>query len=271
MGRKSVALALSCGGARGYAHIGVIEVLEEFGYEIKSIAGSSMGAVIGGIYAADKLEKYTEWVKTLKKLDVWRLLDLSFTKKAVFKGDKVISFLEGLLGDCNIEELEKDFTAVAVDIIHQKEVWFKEGSLFTALRASCAIPGIFTPVYYHNKILADGGILNPLPIAPVLNANVDMIVAVNVNSDVDYQNENFKSNFTQDQLPEDLSVIDIMMQSIITMQTKITQFHLATYTPDILIEIPRTSCGLFDFHLANEMIELGKNVTYKILNENLSL
>ncbi len=271
MEKKSVALALSCGGARGYAHIGVIEVLEELGFEIKSIAGSSMGAVVGGIYAANKLDVYTGWVKTLKKLDVWRLLDLSFNKKAVFKGDKIINFLEELLGDCNIEDFEKDFTAVAVDIINQKEVWFKEGSLFTAIRASSSIPGIFTPVYYHNKILADGGILNPLPIAPVLNANVDIVIAVNVNSDVNYQNENFKSNFTQEQLPENLSVIDIMMQSIITMQTKITQFHLATYSPDIIIEIPRTSCGLFDFHLANEMIELGKNVTYKVLKENLSL
>ncbi len=266
MEKKSVALALSCGGARGYAHIGVIEVLEELGFEIKAIAGSSMGAVIGGIYAAGKLDIYTEWVKSLHKIDVLKLLDLSFSKKAVFKGDKVINFIENLIGDCNIEDLDINFTAVAVDILNQKEVWFSEGSLFTAIRASTAIPGIFTPVYYNNRILADGGILNPLPIAPVLNADVDLIIAVNVNSDKKYDNINYK--FGTIDKPENLSIIDIMMQSIITMQTKITQFHLASYSPDIIINIPRTSCGLFDFHLANQIIELGKKITIEVLKEN---
>ena len=264
---KTVALALSSGGARGYAHIGVIEVLEELGFEIKAIAGSSMGAVVGGIYAAGKLDIYTEWVKSLHKIDVLRLLDLSFNKKAVFKGDKVINYIEKLIGDYNIEDFKIHFTAVAVDILNQKEVWFSEGSLFTAIRASTAIPGIFTPVYHNNRILADGGILNPIPIAPVLNSDVDLIIAVNVNSDKHYEDESFEYKFVQQEKPEKLNIIDIMMQSINTMQTRITKYQLAAYSPDVIIEIPRMSCGLFDFHLANELIELGRNIARKVLKK----
>ena len=268
MNKKTVALALSSGGARGYAHIGVIKVLEEFGYEIKTIAGSSIGAVIGGIYAAGKLDIYTEWVKSLHKIDVLRLLDLSFNKKAIFKGDKVINFVEKLIGDCNIEEFSIKFTAVAVDILKRKEFWFNQGSLWTAIRASTAIPGVFTPVYLDNKILVDGGVLNPLPIAPVLNSNVDLIIAVDVNSEIEYKNEDFEYIFSKEQEIEELNIVDILMQSVIIMQSKITQFKLAAYTPDILIEIPRNSCGLFDFHLANEMIQLGKNIAKKVFLSN---
>ncbi len=268
MNKKTVALALSSGGARGYAHIGVIEVLEELGYEIKTIAGSSIGAVIGGIYAAGKLNIYTEWVKSLHKIDVLRLLDLSFNKKAIFKGDKVINFVEKLIGDCNIEEFPIKFTAVAVDILKRKEFWFTQGSLWTAIRASTAIPGVFTPVYIDNKILVDGGVLNPLPIAPVLNSNVDLIIAVDVNSEKEYKNEDFEYIFSKEQEIDELNIVDILMQSVIIMQSKITQFKLAAYTPDILIEIPRNSCGLFDFHLANEMIQLGKNIAKKVLSSH---
>ena len=143
---KTVSLVLGSGGARGLAHIGIIQWLEERGYEIESIAGSSMGALVGGIHAIGELDAYTHWVKALRQIDVLRLLDFSFQKSGLIKGDRVISVLKELTGDRNIEELPISFTAVATNVNDQREVWLNHGSLFDAIRASIAIPTIFTPV-----------------------------------------------------------------------------------------------------------------------------
>ncbi len=270
---KTISLALSAGGARGYAHIGVIEVLEEFGLKIKSIAGSSMGAVIGGIYSANKLDVYKEWVTGLDKIDVWKMLDLSFTKKGIFKGDRIINFLEkALIGHYEIEDFQVKFTAVAVDIVSHREVWFSRGPLFDAIRASIAIPGLFTPVYMENKILVDGGILNPLPIAPVLNDHNDLIIAVDVNSSREADSILLKHfQKSSDKHSEELNMLNILMQSINIMQNKISKFRLASYSPDLVIEIPKYCCGIFDFHRAEEMIKIGriiaKNELEKFFNK----
>jgi NTE family protein len=270
--KKTVSLALSVGGARGYAHIGVIEVLEEYGFQIKSIAGSSMGAVIGGIYAAKKLDEYKKWVTSLDKIDVWKMLDLSFTKRGIFKGDKIINFLErSIVGNYNIEDFEIKFTAVAVDIISHREVWLNKGSVFDAIRASIGIPGIFTPFYKDNKILVDGGILNPLPIAPVLNDNADLIIAVDVNSSREADTallEHFHD--TDDKVSEEMNMLNILMQSINIMQNKITKFKLASYSPNLVIEIPKYCCGIFDFHKAGKMIELGRIVAQNEIKKFLA-
>ncbi len=258
--KKNVSLVLSAGGARGYAHIGVIEVLEAYGFNIRSIAGSSMGAVIGGIYAAEKLDIYKEWVTSLDKMDVWKMLDLSFTKKGIFKGDKIINFLEKkLIGYHNIEDFKIRFTAVAVDIISHREVWFTKGPLFDAIRASIGIPGLFTPIYKRGKILVDGGILNPLPIAPVLNDDSDLIIAVDVNS-----SREADSSLIDDIQPEcrdeekKMNMINVLMESINIMQNKISKFKLASYSPDLVIEIPKYCCNIFDFDKAGKMIEIGR-------------
>ena len=178
--KKTVALVLGSGGARGYAHIGAIEEIERRGYQIGCIAGCSMGAVVGGIYAAGKLDAYRRWIESLDYLDVLRLVDVSFRMGAI-RGDKVFGHIQRLVGDLNIEDLPIPFTAVAADLTHQKEVWFQEGCLHQAMRASAAIPSLFTPVMKGNRVLVDGGLLNPLPIVPVVASHCDLVVAVNLN------------------------------------------------------------------------------------------
>jgi len=178
---KRVALVLGSGGARGYAHIGVIEELEARGYEIACVAGCSMGAVIGGIYAAGKLKEYRDWTESLDYLDVIRLLDVSFRLGAI-RGGKVFGQIREIVGEINIEDLAIPYTAVATDLTNQQEIWFQEGCLHQAMRASAAIPSLFTPVLQGNRMLVDGGLLNPLPIVPVVSSHCDLIIAVNLNS-----------------------------------------------------------------------------------------
>lgn len=179
MGNR-VALVLGSGGARGYAHIGVIEELEQRGYEITCIAGCSMGAVVGGIYAAGKLDQYRSWIETLDYFDMLRLMDPSFSLGAI-RGEKIFGRIREILGAVNIEDLPIAFTAVATDLTNQQEIWFQEGNLEQAMRASAAIPSLFTPVVQGNRVLVDGGILNPLPIVPVVSSHSDLIIAVNLN------------------------------------------------------------------------------------------
>lgn len=175
-----VALALGGGGARGYAHIGVIQVLQERGYEIVSIAGSSMGAVIGGLHAAGRLGAYTDWVRTLTQRDVWRLLDPSFKAPGVIRAEKVLAQVNELLGDVVIEELSLPFTAVATDLLAGKEVWFQHGPAAPAIRASFALPSFISPVVLNGRLLADGGLLNPVPVAPLAAVPADVTVAVSL-------------------------------------------------------------------------------------------
>lgn len=178
---KRVALVLGSGGARGYAHIGVIEEIERRGYDIACVAGCSMGAVIGGIYAAGKLDEYRNWIESLDYLDVLRLVDVSFRLGAI-RGDKVFGQIRKIVGEINIEQLRIPYTAVAADLTNQQEIWFQEGCLHQAMRASAAIPSLFTPVMQGNRTLVDGGILNPLPIVPVVSSHCDLIIAVNLNA-----------------------------------------------------------------------------------------
>ncbi|WP_455924837.1 patatin-like phospholipase family protein [Pseudomonas putida] len=179
--KKRVALVLGSGGARGYAHIGVIEEIERRGYEIACVAGCSMGAVVGGIYAAGKLDEYRRWIESLDYLDVLRLVDVSFRLGAI-RGEKVFGQIRKIVGELNIEDLRIPYTAVATDLTNQQEIWFQEGCLHQAMRASAAIPSLFTPVIQGNRMLVDGGILNPLPIVPVVSSHCDLIIAVNLNS-----------------------------------------------------------------------------------------
>ena len=178
----SVSLVLGSGGARGHAHIGVIRALEEFGFRIRNISGCSMGALIGGMYAAGKLDTYTEWAWELERSDVVRLLDFSFNWKSLFKGERIFEVLKELVGDRQIEELDRGYTAVATALDEQREVWLNEGSLFRAMRASCSVPGVFSPVELNGQLLVDGGLVNPIPIAPTLNDSTDLTIAVNLNA-----------------------------------------------------------------------------------------
>ena len=178
-----IALALGSGGARGYAHVGVIQVLVERGYDIVTIAGSSMGALVGGLHAAGSLEPYTDWATSLSQLDVLRLLDPSLSSPGAIKADKVFARVRELLGGVLIEDLAIPFTAVASDLFAGREVWFQSGPADVAIRASIAIPSVITPVMHNGRLLADGGLLNPVPIAPLAAARADATVAVSLGGD----------------------------------------------------------------------------------------
>ena len=180
----TVSLVLGSGGARGLAHIGLIHWLEENGYEIRSISGCSIGSVIGGIYAAGKLDEYETWVRGVTRFDILSLLDIAWSSSGgLIKGDKLIETLTTLVGDLQIEDLPIRFTAVAMDIDHKKEIWFNDGPLFDAIRASISLPLFFTPHSYRGCRLIDGGVLNPVPIAPTFSDNTDLTIAVNLGGD----------------------------------------------------------------------------------------
>jgi NTE family protein len=180
-----VALVLGSGGARGYAHIGVIYELRDRGYDIAGVSGSSMGALVGGLEAAGKLDEYADWAESLTQGAVLRLLDPSFTAAGVLRAGKILDAVRDILGDTSIEQLPIPFTAVATDLVAGKSVWLQRGPVDAAIRASIAIPGLIAPHVLDGRLLADGGILDPLPMAPVAAVNADLTVAVNLSGSED--------------------------------------------------------------------------------------
>jgi NTE family protein len=276
---KTVSLVLGSGGARGLAHIGVIRALEATGAKIEAVSGSSMGALVGGIYAAGKLTAYEDWVCRLEKSDVLSFIDWSFAGGGLMKGRKIISKLEELVGQTSIEELDIDFTAVAVDIDNGREMWLSRGSLFDAIRASIAIPGIFTPHRYRGRTLVDGGILNPVPVAPTLRCVTDVTIVVDVNgppadppplaASVEEEGEGvidrlreFVDGFRSDRRPEETQpgLLAVLMRSLDTMQAVIARQHMAVFHPDLTVLVPKNACMVHEFHLARPMIDLGREL-----------
>ena len=284
---KTVSLVLGSGGARGHAHIGVIKAIEERGLEISNIAGTSMGSVIGGIYAAGELDTYIEWARRLQKKDVVKLLDLSFSTVSIFKGERIFEVLKELIGDREIEDLDRGFTAVAAAIEEQREVWLNKGPLFQAIRASTAVPGVFSPVKIAGRMLVDGGIVNPIPIAPTLSDSTDLTIAVNLNSIAetytpesndpvrdDEEAEGYREKIQQflgdligsdDDASDPPDATDLLIRSVDVMQGAIARLKLAAYTPDMVIEIPRDACTFFEFDRASELTELGYKQACKVL------
>jgi len=274
----TVSLVLGSGGARGLAHIGVIQWLTESGYEIRSIAGSSMGALVGGIYATGKLEIYAQWVLALERLQVLRLLDPSFGRNGLFKGERIIGVLRELIGDCAIEDLPISFTAVATDLDSGEEVWLNEGKLFDAIRASMATPLVFTPFKHGTRTLLDGALVNPLPIAPTLNDNNNLTIAVNLGGpaearptppatspivDGNAYRQRIRAFIENLHLGRTTGVparglLDIALASMQTMQHTIARLKLAAYSPDVIVEVPRNACGFYEFWRAEELIKLGR-------------
>lgn len=184
--KKNVALVLSSGGPRGWAYIGAIEELVSRGYEITSVAGTSIGSLVGGIYAAGKLDEVKEWLFNLDAWKVFTLMDLSLSKNHIVKGDKVIEALKEIVPNVNIEDLKLPYRAVAADLYTGEEVVFDRGPLFDAIRASISIPSLFRPVRYGYRTLVDGGIVNTMPIDRVIRTEGDILVAFDVNDiDVD--------------------------------------------------------------------------------------
>jgi len=293
----SLSLVLGSGGARGYAHIGVIEELLAQGFDIRSIAGSSMGALIGGVYAAGKLDAYRDWVLPFARLDVLRLVDWTISGGGFIKGDRIIGALREMIGDIDIEDLPVSYTAVAVDLDAQREVWFSRGSLFDAIRASIAIPTIFRPHHYEGRLFVDGGLLNPLPVSPTLRDLTNATIAVDVNAPAEPLDgvpvaDGSTAESAADpavNLPSkrarrmgrligslldrrnsravarDPSILELFARSLDTVQETITRLKLAAQPPDLLITIPRNVCTFYDFHRAEEAIEIGRRRTREAL------
>ncbi|MGI9202833.1 MAG: patatin-like phospholipase family protein [Woeseiaceae bacterium] len=279
--KTAISLVLGSGGARGLAHIGVIHELHDRGYEIHSISGCSAGALVGGIYAAGKLKEFEDWVRAISKLDIVTLLDISWGKDGLVKGDRIIGTLVDLVGDVAIEDLSIPFTAIAADIEKEKEVWLNSGSLFDAIRSSISLPLLFTPVRYGEGYIIDGGVLNPVPIAPTFHDDTDLKIAVNLGGTPEkhlkYKQEVKRTSSNSSSLRKKLDrfigdikgtsagdagrgrdVYDIANQAFDAMQGTIARQKLAAYPPDIEIVIARNACGMLEFDRASEMIELGR-------------
>lgn len=315
-----IALALGSGGARGYAHIGVINELTERGYQIVGVAGSSMGALVGGLHAAGRLDEFAHWAGSLTQRAVLRLLDPSLSSPGVLRAGKILDAVRDILGDVAIEDLPIPYTSVATDLIAGKSVWLQRGALDDAIRASIAIPGIFTPHVLDGRLLADGGILDPLPMAPLSGVKADLTVAVSLaggdpavrldepparvttarlsrmwrsttalldtstaqrvmdtpaarsvlsrfSSSLEDGAEAAESLAEGDSpaLPR-LGSFEIMNRTIDIAQSALARHTLATYPPDLLIEVPRSACRSLEYHRAEEVIEIGQELAAAALD-----
>jgi NTE family protein len=256
----------------------VIQWLTENGYSIRSISGTSIGALVGGIYAANKLEVYAEWVLALERMHVLRLLDPTIGRPGIFKGERIISVLRDLIGDCDIETLPISFTAVATDLESGQEVWLQSGRLFDAIRASIATPMVFTPVRHGDRTLLDGAVVNPVPVAPTRDDATDLTIAVGLSGpaesaptsptsesligDNSYRRrirkfvESVRPAFNSK--PASRGMLDVAFTSMQAMQDTISHLRLSACSPDVMIEIPRNACGFFEFWRAEELIALGR-------------
>lgn len=322
-GGPTATVVLGSGGARGYAHIGALQVIEEHGFEVVATAGTSMGALVGGLYAAGKLPEYTEWVTGLRQLDILRLVDLSLSAGGAMRGEKVFAIVREMLGSIRIEELPIAYTAVATDLLAQREVWFQDGLLVDAIRASIAIPSLFTPVVTETQLLVDGALMNPVPILPTLSSQADVTIAVHLSGDTRRHGPtrptgplsgpeldaligdgaDGSDGATEGRDPDDLHPtessfrrraarffdweavramisragdrpdadsitdladvgrLDIVNLAYETMQATLTNYKLAGYPPDVLVEIPKSAARTFEFHKAPELIRLGRERT----------
>jgi NTE family protein len=281
---KTVSLVLSSGGARGLAHVGVIEELERRGYAIGEIAGCSAGALVGGMYAAGKLPEFKDWICNLDRVDVFSLMDFTFSSRGFIKGEKVYQALKKVVPDQNIENLPIRFSCNAVDVNSGKEHVFTQGSLYKAIRASGSIPSVFLPAQIDKRNFIDGGVLNPVPISLISDPHRTLIVVVNTNSLaehflppahkksiqkksmtmpgwlMDYQNK-MKQYF-----PEEIkkvqqrrySAMELVTRSFDLLQDRYCQLLLENYKVEVEIKVASIQAGTLEFHRAAELIEVGR-------------
>ncbi|WP_296705114.1 patatin-like phospholipase family protein [Algoriphagus sp.] len=291
--RKSVSLVLSSGGARGLAHVGVIEELEKRGYHIAEIAGCSAGALVGGMYAAGKLEEFKDWICHLDRVDVFSLMDFTFSSRGFIKGEKVYTALKKVVKDCQIEDFKIPFVCNAVDYKTGEEVVFREGSLYAAIRASGSIPTVFQPARHHRHELIDGGVLNPVPISLLKRPHEHQVVVVGLNGPdtelitppkKDSEGHRFISmpgwlreyrNKMRQYFPEQekveksssLSSINLMTRSFDLLQDRFCSLLIEKYPVDVNIRIARNQAGTLEFHRAAELIEIGRQKAIIALNK----
>ncbi|RHX92542.1 patatin-like phospholipase RssA [Leptospira stimsonii] len=276
--KRIVGLALGSGSARGWSHIGVIRVLESYGWKPDIICGTSIGSIVGAFYAAGKLDRLEEWVQTLEWKDILGFMDISFGG-GLISGKKLFDFFEKEFKDLNFEHLEKKFGAVATDIDNGAEIWLRDGSVPQAVRASISLPGIFSPVKREERWLVDGGLVNPVPVSLCKAMGAEFVIAVDLNQDLldrkdspeegiekENNRKSFMSRFWGKDLDENLQkekdekpgMIEVMSKSINVMQIRITRSRMAGDPPDLIIAPRLRNIGLMEFHRAKECIEEGK-------------
>lgn len=289
---KSVSLVLSSGGARGLAHVGVIEELEKRGYHIAEIAGCSAGALVGGMYAAGKMEEFKDWICHLDRLDVFSLMDFTLSTRGFIKGEKVYNALKKVIEDCQIEELGIPFYCNAVDYISGKEVIFREGSLYAAIRASGSIPTVFQPARHLRYELIDGGVLNPIPLSLLQQAEENMIVVVGLNAGdselvvppkkdskgkkfismpawvIEYRNKMRQYFPEQEKIekPASLSSISLMTRSFDLLQDRFSALLIERHQVDVTVQVARNQAGILEFYRAEELIEIGREKAAQALD-----
>ena len=269
--KQKVALVLASGGAKGFAHIGAIEALEESGYEITSIAGASMGALIGGIYAAGGLDKVKEWMYDLTNKEVFRLVDFTLSPHAFVKGDRLMDALKAIVPDCNIENLNIPYCAVATDLKEGREVVLRSGSLYAAIRASISIPMLFRPVEHEDMLLIDGGITNGLPLDRVERTEGDKLVAVNL-EDSDWEDDDAEMPKAESgtsaltilsrKLQAGLNAlsnnyISLTYDTISILMKRNTEMALRLTPPDIYLNVSLGEYGSHDYDEAEAIAKLG--------------
>ena len=282
MKSKNVALVLGSGGARGIAHIAVIEELTRAGFTITSMAGSSIGAVIGGIYAGGHLAGYAHWLATLNYWDVFRLMDFSISSNGFIKGERVFKKINPFLPSGNIEDLPIPFVAVAADIVAKKQVVFRQGNVKEALRASMSIPTILKPVERNGTLYVDGSVVNPIPVDVVHRSPNDILVVSDLNarikpdkvhiapsqqSRMDKLAAKYLRWRTREAGKNNLGVFDMLNESFDLTQDMLADKILKEHTPDIHIKISRKACGTMDFHKSDQMLAMGKQAAQEAIKQ----
>lgn len=280
---KDVALVLSSGGAKGLAHIGAIEELEAQGYRITSLAGCSMGALVGGVYAAGKLKEFREWMKTIDRNKMLKLTDFSLGFNHIVKGSRIIEAIMEIVPDMPIEDLPIPYCAVATDWKAGHEVVFRKGSLFEAIRASISLPAFYEPVQRDGMILIDGGVTNPIPLNRVERHDGDILVGVDV-SGRDYATKweekqaiteqskrqtSFSQKIINKLLPESMEINSFTMlsraSSLMIRQNSILMAQLMH--PDVLVDIQMKNYGSFDYDKSEKIIAVGRKKTQQALSK----
>ena len=263
--KLKVGLALGGGGARGCAHIGVIRALEEEGVRIHCIAGTSIGSFVGGIYAAGDIHALEDFLLKVKWKDVVRHLDPVLPKKGLFEGEKIRDLINRLLPEHDFGSTKIPYMAIATDLLSGEEVRITSGNMVDAIRASIAIPAVFTPFKKDDRYLIDGGVVNPLPVNAVREMGADIVIAVDLNHQFINEKLNSRRSYEAHEknkwsgwlTPAYPNILDVVENSIFLMQDQITKKNLDTDAPDFIIRPNLESAGMFDFHKAKNLIEEG--------------
>ena len=287
--RPRIGLALGSGSARGWAHVGVIRALEEAGIRPDLVCGTSIGALVGAAYASGELDRFEQWLLGMGIRDVVAFMDVSLSG-GLLKGDRLMEFLRNNFVDLSLEELDMPFAAVATSLETGAEVWLRQGSTLEAVRASIALPGLFTPVVNDGAILVDGGLVNPVPVSLARAMGADIVIAVDLNSDIlgrhlrerpvqeapagnvgDLLRRlqgnllSLMPSFSSDE-PRLPSMLDVLASGINIMQVRITRSRMAGDPPEVIVAPQLAHLSLLDFHRAKEAIDRGRQAVEAVMH-----